>query len=534
MSCKRCEEHVLNYIEGRLGEEETRSFEHHLNECEDCREEYMDLQQMMSIFNDEKNHVKPPDNFMRSIKEKIQTSKPTPKPKSKRKILEIFRPVAWVTAILFSFLFIGTAFATNGFSGLFDWWKQHSVNHQQQVDESIAQGVGERLNIEKVSGDVKVTITNVVADDLQTHIYYEIEDLSDQGYYMMDFVDGIEILNTDEYWADPYTSTPLRSHVRLHSDEDFIVKGRLGVSPMGVEEGVISLQLTQLAEVLSDWKESNKMNIAPSEDNERFSGNWTFDIPIQKHPMVVKEMNVDVELDGHKVKFDKITIAPTMTILSYQPRSSGLVEKLIHIQFQGIEAGGRMYERSPILFGNNSSTVGGTIVFSEVAFDSMYLLQPEEIFIHIDGYVVQVQDDKEILFDFEEDYSFEYLGTKTSIEDIHLGNPTTFKMIEEVNSDRQYGSYWFELIYDDDPYKFYSSTIGTNGVIVDAYGQTYEALDYLYRMNELEEPQYFTTESDVTVWSEDETMEVIQPIGIQIIEYQKNKWNNKKIEVDLR
>ncbi|MDT8861284.1 DUF4179 domain-containing protein [Alkalihalobacillus sp. MEB130] len=526
MSCKYCEDRLIDYIDNRLEPEELEKMEQHLNENNECKNEYISISQVTSSLKSDSEQIKVPSDLMAEVRNKINIP-------NKRKRTLFYRRGTWVAAILFSFLFVSTAVATNGFNDVLDWWKHVTEEQQQRVDQNIEHGLGERVNLEAISNDIKVTITDVIADDLQTHIYYEIEDLSGHQHYMVDFHHtGTKIRSTNENWSEDYDhDNGLRSHMRLFSDQENVVKGRLGLSPLATEEGTISLQLSELEKVPSLFEQDENYETTPIEERELFSGHWTFDIPVKKHPAIVKDLNIETEINGNSVTFSKLTIAPTVTTLRYEFWNRDIDEQIIQYLISGLEAGSQLYERDDFAVGGGGGSSYGNQYF-DIGFESMYFTQPDNIQVLIDGLVVEISEKKQFEYNFEQPETFEYLGTTISIEDITLGNPTTFTLKEEFHPNRKYETLSISYLSDNNQAGFGTSSTVT-GLFMDASGNVYDIEEYFFRMKEFDQPRFFTKENSVTFYG-DNDVEMVKPSGFEISGYTKTMFFDQKVEIDLR
>ncbi|SIE10869.1 Uncharacterised protein [Mycobacteroides abscessus subsp. abscessus] len=60
----------------------------------------------------------------------------------------------------------------------------------------------------------------MAADDIQTLIYYEVENLKNDDLFKPDY-DGIQVMNADEYWGDQDepSFSPIRSQMNLYSNQ---------------------------------------------------------------------------------------------------------------------------------------------------------------------------------------------------------------------------------------------------------------------------------------------------------------------------
>ncbi|WP_157108300.1 hypothetical protein [Halalkalibacter krulwichiae] len=271
--------------------------------------------------------------------------------------------------------------------------------------------------------------------------------------------------------------------------------------------------------------------MTPIEERELYAGEWSFEIPVKKHPAIVKELDVETEVAGNLLRFTELTIAPTITKLTYEYTNRDQHESVLQYLISGIEGDGKTYEVDPFSMGGGISSAGG-FRSQELLFESIFLDEPDVLKVEIDGAVLEVFDEASFPYDFEQEETFEYLGTTLSFENIDLGNPTTFTLKEDLGSNREFESLNITYVNGNDQ-SWYGSYSNGTGTLVDASGEVYDVAEYFFRMHELKQPRIYTTESFVTIEAEDK-VEMVQPTGFEINGYTKRKFFDQSIEIDLK
>src|SRR5690606_26820946 len=84
-------------------------------------------------------------------------------------------------------IFLCTGFFTGAFSKIYYSLTEENV----ELRVFLQEGLGERLGLEAESDGVIIRIKSVIADEIQTLIFYEIEDTQDNGQYMINIDDGV-------------------------------------------------------------------------------------------------------------------------------------------------------------------------------------------------------------------------------------------------------------------------------------------------------------------------------------------------------
>ncbi|SHG90527.1 DUF4179 domain-containing protein [Ornithinibacillus halophilus] len=525
MDCQETKENLIAYLENQCTPDDKKNVERHVESCKECKEELQELQETMQLLEVEKENIEPPPYLMNNVKEKLS---------QKRGKANKWKPSAWVAAVVFSLVFAGTVVAATDLNHhVMDWWKQMTSNEEQVMEENLKHGIGDRLNISEVSNDVKVTITDVVADDIQTLLYYEIEDLSKQANYQISLTEGVELPNQDEIWDQSNSnlehdfSSSLSSHVTLYSDQENVMKGRLGLAPMDVEEGTIQLSLTKILEVVPmDESVGTESQVTNPTEEKFFEGEWNFEVSIEKHPAIVKDLNMKTEVGNTKVVLEQLTIAPTVTKLTYYFETLDSEHPVDFINFGALKSEGNAFKQDPFLSAGVSSS--NHQYSGSVNFESIYFAQPKDIELELNSYNTTINEPEQFSIDVEkESQTFKYLGTEITVDQIEIGNPTTLRVTEELNKGRMYETLDFQVINNADRG---SSSQGL-GVIIDKHGNEYPVEEYFFRLDELEQPRMFTTEHQVSI--ESESVDEIIPTHLKIDGYTQTTFLDEVIEINL-
>ncbi|MBU3143775.1 DUF4179 domain-containing protein [Clostridium sp. CF012] len=83
------------------------------------------------------------------------------------------------------------------------------ISLESRINNIVEKGMGDRLNISKIDKDIKITITDVAADDIQTLISFKIEDLKSGKEYRVKYDEGIDIR---ERWGGQIKDTTIKMY----------------------------------------------------------------------------------------------------------------------------------------------------------------------------------------------------------------------------------------------------------------------------------------------------------------------------------
>lgn len=489
MNCEDIKAKLIDYVDDNLDDNQAEEVRLHIGNCPACRKDYEEILAALSYAEDNFNKITAPDNFMEDIKEKIK--KPYP---AKRRIKKSLKTVLIAASLVVAFTVTG--FATNGFDFM-KWWQDMSLKESQSMEQLISNGYGEHVNIPAEDKNVKVTIENVVADDTGTIISYSIEDMSKKNKYYLDYKSDQTDISVKGDFINPYEgfNTSLKDdsifryykgHSILYSSEPYIVKGMIRLDPIKPESSSIEFTIRKLF-----YGDKGPLST--------LEGTWKFVIPVTKYESFTYNLNKEVTIDGNKVTFDKITIAPTSTALTYSydihQDSSCTIE---NFSISKLVAGGKQYKTK--YMGTSSSKSGKGKDEMTLEFDSMYLDNPEEIEIFIEKYQVDIIKYADYDIDMNKPFPqvFEYFGSEVSIDSIDVGDKETELALSYAFHEKQYESFDMEFRVKGHPLAYSASTGIFESYTLDKSGRKI-ALSNINEPMENIQPKTYITKQQITL-----------------------------------
>lgn len=465
MKCDDIRLSFIDYLDGSFTAEEEKKINEHLEVCKECREELVELKKIIDEIEESKENIIVPEDFINNIRDKALKID-FKEVKKKRVPLRVFLIAAVILA-----LSVVTVFAAK--EPLMEVIKL--ISPEGRISKIVDKGMGESLNISKTDKDIKVTITAVAADDIQTLISYKIEDLKSGKEYNVKYDDGI---NIKERWGKQIKDTTIKMYTSVFNTGG---KGTLTLYPIDTEKKTINLTLNRLETKIGDNKEV-------------VDGNWNFEIPITKHEGKSYDLNATVKALNYTIEFNKITISPTLTKLSFNCRNGGKEnEKVLGLEDLRIIANGKEYK--PYNFGLGSWDPYGTIGFGdkEMTFDSMYFDNPKDIEIKVSRIDISTNEVKPkefyVKLDGTNPQEFEYLGSKLYIDNLKVGEDITFDLKQPVYN-KKYVTLFTEFWpYDEFSSKKYFSTLGNynEAYYVDKDNNKYEYTNALLIWDKIRE-----------------------------------------------
>lgn len=465
MKCEEIRQNFIDYIDGNLTAEEKIKINDHLEGCTECRLELVELNKLVNEMDESREKISVPEDFMNNIREralKINFSRE----KKKRRPLRVIL----IAAVILT-LSVVTIYAAR--EPLMELIKL--INPESRINYILDKGMGDKLNIVKIDKNIKITITNVVADDIQTLISYKIEDLKNGKEYNVKYDDGIDI---KERWVEQIKDTNIKMYTSIFNVGG---KGTLTLYPIDTEKKTINLTVKKLETRTGDTKEV-------------VEGNWNFEIPITKYEGKSHDINAIVKVDNYTIEFNKITISPTLTKLSFNLRNGGKEnEKVSGLEDLRIIANGKVYK--PYNFGFGNWNPYGTIGYGdkEMTFDSMYFDNPKDIEIRVSriGIMITEKKPKEFFIDLDDTkpQEFEYLGSKIYIDNLKVLEDITFDLKQPVYSSKfQVLSTYFWPNEGISSKKNFSTMGNINeAYYIDKDNKKYEYNDALLRWDEIRE-----------------------------------------------
>jgi hypothetical protein len=465
MKCDDIRESFMDYLDGSATSIEEKNLMDHIEECTECREELAELKKLVSGIDESFDAINVPEDFMKNIRARalkidFQDAKRKTRPLR----------VLFIAAVILTMSLV-TVFVAR--EPLMELIKR--ISPESRIGNLVDKGIGDRLNISMIDKDIKITITDVVADDLQTLISFKIEDLKSGKAYAVKYDDGIDI---KERWGGQIEDTTAKMYNSIFNTGGI---GTLTLYPIDTEKKTINLAFTKLETNTGDAKEV-------------MEGNWSFKIPIKKHHGKSYNIKGSVKVGDYGIFFNRINISPTLTTL-YFKHSSGYNrnEEMLGLEDMRIIAKGKEYK--PYNYGNGDWNPYSTIGFGDnkMTFDSMYFDNPKDIQIKVSRIGTKITEEKPkefvIKLDETSPQEFEYLGTKLYIDNLKVGEDITFDLKQPVYSkkhERLEAEFW--PVNEHSLQRGFSTGGNYNEVYyVDKDNNKYEYYDALAKWDEIRE-----------------------------------------------
>jgi RNA polymerase sigma factor (sigma-70 family) len=529
-SCKEYHKHYIDYLGRTLDRSKKVEFEIHIYHCRGCHEELSFFQDIMLTLTEVTDAFSVPSSFMERVKGKVvETEKRRQDRKKKCKLMGL----AFASTLA---LIIFTGFITNGFTNIYYSWVDWRNQEDEQLRAFFKSELGERLNMEEVSSGVKVKIKSAIADEVQTLIYYEIEDTNEENRYMMNFYDGIKVENDYEIMnlAAHSVYSPPVEQLELKNEEKNVYRGKISLPPILPDSGTIELKLTHLQKLVQDPESPTGFKTVPYEEMEYIEGNWSFDIPVTKQPSIVHELDKETKVDGIPIRLDKLIIAPTATLLQYSYQNNRADKRIEIINFASLETKGKKVQAD--LYTGNSfidTNQNSDWTSLQTSFETLYFEKPKEVNIQFASIHLSIEKHKKIDIDVSKDFpqNFEYLGNNLSIDKVKIGNPTEVVIKNEVTEDRVYESLQFQITSDNDRKKT-SMGMSGDGVLIDKNGKQYDVNEYPFSIEKVGQPRFFQTKQSIELFN-DASGEQVIPKTLEIQGYNTTKYVDDTVNVSL-
>lgn len=522
--CKVYHKVYIDYLERTLDRPRKIDLEKHLYHCEECQEDLAAFQEVMvTLVNltDRMEELHVPSGFMENIRDRLAEKEKHRQQKNKKRIKK-----GLVFAGVFVLLMSIEVF-TRVFSNLYYTWTEED----RELRSFLQQDLGESLHLEAESNGVKIKIKSAIADDVQTLVFYEIEDTEDNNQYVMDNFEGVfvenqhEIMNGEGYLG--YYPPDLESD--LNNKEKNVYQGKISLLPLTKENGTIKLKITKLQKLIPDSSAPN--GIRAYENMEYETGEWNFEIPITKQPSVDYELDEEIKVEGIPVRFDKLTIAPTATVLHYGINNER-EKRIDNLNVDNLEVNNKkmkadMYGRSFV----ETHQVGNWFTFQR-HFDPLYGEVPKEVNIQLESINLTFEDHKTIELDGSRGFpqTFEYAGSTISIDKVEVGQRTKVVISNHQIENRAYESFQYHVAAEDE-YETSIMEMNSEGVLIDKNGVKYD-MNEPVAYEEIEQPRYFITLETMELQSNTAGEKVI-PKRLEIYGYNATKYLDDVIKISL-
>lgn len=522
--CKEYHKDYIDYLERTLDRSKKIDLEKHIYHCPHCQEDLATFQDvMLTMINlaDSMEDLIVPSGFMKNVKNRLAENEKLRKQKNKKRIT-----VSLIIAGLFALL-IGLEIFTGAFSKPYYTWTEKD----QELRSFLEQDLGESLNLKAESNGVKIRIKSAIADDVQTLVFYEIEDTKENNQYMMQNFEGLFVENQDEIMSPEgyigYYPPDLES--ALNKEGKNVYQGKVSLLPLTSEKGTIKLKITKLLKLIRDSSDQNGFN--PYGSMEYETGEWNFEIPVKKQPSDEYVLDKEIEVEGIPVRFEKLTIAPTATVLRYAINNEKPEKRIDNLNFNNLEVNNKKVKADMYrgFYFDTQQDIRWTTYQS--SYGPVFGEKPKELNLQLESVQLTLDDQKTIELDANQEYpqTVEYGGSTISIDKVEIGQPT--KVVISNHENRLYEWLNFQVVGEDDM-ETGSMEMNSEGVLVDKNGVEYnmnEPVSY----EEIEEPRHFVTVIS-TELHHNKAGEKVIPKRLEIYGYTTMKYLDDVVKISVK
>ncbi|WP_409273374.1 DUF4179 domain-containing protein [Neobacillus sp. SCS-31] len=520
--CKEYHKNYIDYLDRTMDRPEKVDFEIHIYHCENCQEDLAAFQDVMFSMQDLTKRVEDfhlPSNFMENVKARLTVREKHRKLKNKKR-----KRMGIIFASVFALL-IGLEVFTGNFTNLYYAYTEED----EQLRPFLQQGLGEMLNLEAESDGVKIRIKSAIADDVQTLIFYEVEDTTEDNQYAINNFEGVFVKNEREIMN--HTTQPRFYPPDLNSTfntkEKNVYQGKMSLRPISKDAGIIELRITKLLKMIQDSSGRN-FNSFDNTGNER--GEWNFEIPVTKQPSVEFVLNRETDVEGIPVRFDKLTVAPTTTILQFAINTEQPNKRIDHLNFDNLKVNNKKLKADMYgsLYLDSQPEMNWNAL--QTYFDPLFEKKPKEVNVQFKSASLTIQDQMTIELNASQEFpqTFEYAGSTISIDKLEVGQETKFVISNHEIKNRVYESLHLEFA-DENGYGI-GSMMDSEGVLVDKNGVEYD-INTPVAYEEIDQPRYFSTLQSIMV-SPDATENRI-PKSLRIHSYNTTKYLDDVVKVSV-
>lgn len=485
--CKDYQKHYLDYMEKTMDRPEKIEFEKHIYHCQNCQEDLATFQDVaLTLMDYAKVNTNLPDltHFMENVKKRLTEKEKNRKQKYKKRIR-----LGLVFASAFAAI-IGFAFVTGAFHYVYYGWTEED----EQLRAFLQQDLGQRVNLEAESDGVKVKITGVVADEVQTLVFYKIEDSDEDSQYFLNYEDGLYVENENEIMSqETYPRFYLPDlNADLNKNEENVFYGKVGLRPLKDENGTMALKISKLIKLVPDPSVPGGLKF----DNIEYkTGEWNFEVPVSKQPSIEYLLNKQTEIEGIPVRLEKLTIAPTATILQYGSQIGKPEKRIDFVNLGDLEVNNVKLKADR--YGGSFPSLQQDEDWStfQAHFDPLYGDKPKEVKVKFESAYFTFENDKTIELDVNQEYpqTFEYAGSTISIDKVEVGQPTSIVISNHEVQNREYESLHLNFVGENEN-EIHEMQMDGEGVLVDKNGVEYDVKDIgQLEYEKLEQPRHFMT-----------------------------------------
>ncbi|MFS0823340.1 DUF4179 domain-containing protein [Bacillus sp. 1P02SD] len=518
----------IDYLSRTLERPEKIELEIHLHTCQSCQQSLAGFQNAINSLIKTAEAIEVPGEFLDPVITALRKIEEEKRNKKKKRTT-IGGGIAFSILLL---LLIG--YATNAFTYMYYSWLDWRDLEDEQLLNYLKRGIGEPLDLVQESNGIKVTIKSAIADEFQTLIYYEVENLGEDEQYGINLWDGVYVENEFETF-DQQGYTVNQLPVQPLESDGTIFKGTLSLLPVTSEAKSIKLNISKLQKIGEDPK--NPVWMASNGESSFSSGKWNFEIPVKKQESIEYPIDEKITIDNVPIEFNKVIMAPTVTVLQYQYKPNTLDQDMTELFFGGIETEEKVAK--PLSYGWSfpvESSTNEYFTFHSM-FNSLYFDDPKDVRVRLYSLSYYKNDLHKVKIDMNQPFpqTFEYLGSEISIDKIEIGKPTKIGLTAEISESRKFESFHFNILGQNESSAIPIGSMESEGVLVDRKGNIYnwDEYDYYANINEIDKPRHYQTKILFEVYNENSNEEVI-PEWLQITGYQGTTYLDEVIKLEFK
>ena len=514
--CEQFQKHYIDYLEKSMERPAKIEFEIHLYNCRDCQEDLASFQEVaMTRLNQIEGHndlnVHP--QLMENVKKRLADKKEHRKRKNKKR-------KKWALGFASAFAFIvAIGFITGAFPKVYYAWTEDDVHLRGFLQE----GFGQRLNLEAESNGVKVKIKGVVADDIQTLVFYEIHDTKEDKQYFLNYEDGLSVLN--EYTIMKLDTYPRFSipdvEAEMNKKDKNVFYGKVALKPLDEEQAVIKLKVDRIQRLADNASLSFGFT-----SGDYKTGEWSFEFPVTKQPSTEYEINEQREIEGVAVRLEKLIVAPTATFLQFGINTEKLEKRIDFLNFKSLEVNNKKVEAERYGSHFMDYQLDGAWTGFQAYFGPLYGEKVKDFMAQLDSIYLSIVDHKSIELSGNETFpqTIEYAGSTLWIDKTKAGQSTEVIIRNDDLENRDYESLHINFV-DEKGQQPDITQMDSKGVLVDKNGVEYDPHKGPIDYEKLEQPRHFVTEQTMRVEGFDDKSMKLQITGYNSLKYLDEVWD---------
>lgn len=514
--CEQFKKHYIDYLEKYMERPAKIEFEIHLYNCRECQEDLASFQEVaMTRLNhlEGENNLEVDPQLMENVKKRLADKKEYRQQKNKKR-------KKWALGFASAFAFIVTlGFITGAFPKVYYAWTEDNVHLRTFLQE----GFGQRLNLEAESDGVMVKIKGVVADDIQTLVFYEIHDMKEDKQYFMNFEDGLTVENEyDIMKRDTYPRYTIPDvEAEMNKKEKNVFYGKVALKPLDEEQGDIKLRITRLQRLADNASLSFGFT-----SGDYKTGEWSFEFPVTKQPSTEYEIDEQRELEDIAVRLEKLIVAPTATLLQFGINTEKQEKRIEFLNFKSLEVNNKIVQVDRYGGHFMDYQPDGSWTGFQAQFDPLYGEKVKEFKAQLDSINLSVVDHKSIELSGNQTFpqTIEYAGSNLFVDKVEAGQSIEVIVRNDDLEGRKFESLHINVV-DENDQQPHMTHMDSEAVLVDKNGVEYDPHAGRVDFEKLEQPRYFVTEMTMKVEDVEEKSMKLQITGYNSMLYLDEVWD---------